>query len=109
MIFDGPIFEISEFSHGLYRAVVLTSWDRSMSDCECDIFYRCSIPQHRSLILIHTYLQIGDKTGRKYSEPFQRFAIAPGKPFKRFRWYQGRPQHPAIKQGVNENSLAKRL
>ena len=37
-------------------------------------------------ILIHTYLQIGDKSGRKYPEPFKRFAIAPGKPFKRFRW-----------------------
>ena len=23
-----------EFSHSFYRAVVLTSWDRSMSDCE---------------------------------------------------------------------------
>ncbi len=61
-----------------------------------------------TLILIHTYLQIGDKSGRKYPEPFQRFAIAPGKPFKRFRWSPD-VLNTQLKQGVNENSLAKPL
>ena len=61
-----------------------------------------------TLILIHTYLQIGDKSGRKYPEPFQRFAIVPGKPLKRFRWGL-HVLNTQLKQGVNENSLAKPL
>ena len=53
-------------------------------------------------LLIHTYLQIGGDGGRKFPEPFQRFAAASEKPFKRFQKLPNVPD-TQLKQGVNES------
>jgi len=54
-------------------------------------------------LLIHTYLQIGDDGGRKFPEPFQRFATSP----ETVQTVSEAPNvsDTQLKQGVNEKSL----